>query len=60
MQRALKYKVQHHPQWNTTIIHPLQEQREIQKGCAEEEEDQEVEKDEENVHETKDDGNVEE
>ena len=37
-----------------------QEQREIQKGCAEEGEDQEeVEKDED-VHENKDDGNVEE
>ena len=38
-----------------------QEQREIQKGCAEEGEDQEeVEKDEEDVHENKDDGKVEE
>ena len=38
-----------------------QEQREIQKGYAEEGEDQEeVEKDEEDVHENKDDGNVEE
>ena len=38
-----------------------QEQREIQKGCAGEGEDQEeVEKDEEDVHENKDDGNVEE